>query len=214
MTGDSTDSGGAITAALDPVLLIPAAGASRRMGPTDKLMQPVAGLPLLRRQVRRALATGCPVHVTLSAQHPARGAALADLAHPLLGSEIIDGRAGMSVSLRHGARVALDQGRPLVVVLPDMPDIDTPHLRAFITAAQRRPTGVTRAATCDGLPGHPVWLPAHLLARVLDTAEGDTGAAPVLRGHDVTLFRLPGQRARTDLDTPEAWANWRTTPPT
>ncbi|WP_412506377.1 NTP transferase domain-containing protein, partial [Roseovarius sp. SYSU LYC5161] len=49
----------------DLVILLPAAGASARMEGPDKLLEPVDGMPLLRRQVLMALATGAPVLVTL-----------------------------------------------------------------------------------------------------------------------------------------------------
>lgn len=45
-----------------PILIL-AAGASRRMCGQDKLLQVVDGMPLLRRQVLMAQATGHPVCV-------------------------------------------------------------------------------------------------------------------------------------------------------
>ena len=38
---------------------------------------------------------------------------------------------------------------------------------------------------------------------------GDSGARDILRTHPVRHVALPGLRATTDLDTPEAWAAWR-----
>ena len=40
-------------------ILIPAAGGSTRMRGRDKLLEDVGGTPLLARQVRVALSTGC-----------------------------------------------------------------------------------------------------------------------------------------------------------
>lgn len=50
-------------------LVIPAAGASRRMGDRDKLLEPVDGFPLLRGVAVRALAVSDDVIVTLSLIH-------------------------------------------------------------------------------------------------------------------------------------------------
>ncbi|MGB4829467.1 MAG: NTP transferase domain-containing protein, partial [Paracoccaceae bacterium] len=44
-----------------PDILILAAGASSRMGPGDKLTEPVAGRPMLAHLAGQALATGAPV---------------------------------------------------------------------------------------------------------------------------------------------------------
>ncbi|MBD3765962.1 MAG: NTP transferase domain-containing protein, partial [Rhodobacterales bacterium] len=49
------------------------------MGGRDKLMEPVAGEPLLRRVARVAWASGAPVIVVLPPDRPARAAALAGL---------------------------------------------------------------------------------------------------------------------------------------
>mgnify|MGYP006910720262 CR=1 FL=1 len=38
---------------------------------------------------------------------------------------------------------------------------------------------------------------------------GDQGARALLKTVSVHDIALPGQRALTDLDTPEAWAAWR-----
>ncbi|MCB1394509.1 MAG: NTP transferase domain-containing protein, partial [Rhodobacteraceae bacterium] len=54
-----------------------AAGASRRMAGRDKLLEPVDGAPLLRRQARAAVAAGTgPVAVTLPPDDRTRRAAL------------------------------------------------------------------------------------------------------------------------------------------
>ena len=63
----------------DVTIIIPAAGASSRMGGRDKLLEEVEGVPLLRRQVLRAAETGCEVIVALPPGGRARLAALAGL---------------------------------------------------------------------------------------------------------------------------------------
>jgi CTP:molybdopterin cytidylyltransferase MocA len=39
--------------------------------------------------------------------------------------------------------------------------------------------------------------------------EGDEGARGILRDGEIHPVPLPGQRALTDLDTPEEWEAWR-----
>ncbi|EAR50570.1 hypothetical protein OG2516_04501 [Oceanicola granulosus HTCC2516] len=189
-----------------PLVLIPAAGASRRMGGRDKLLEPVAGVALLARQAARAAATGWPVLVTLPPDRPARAAVLEGVGTLV----VADAAEGMAASLRAGAAEALRRrAEGMLVLLPDMPEITTDDLLAL--AAARRPGDlVLRAATEDGRAGHPVWFDEALLAEFAGLA-GDEGAAPIVSAHRDALRLVPlaGERARLDLDTPEAWAAWR-----
>ncbi len=186
------------------LIAIPAAGASSRMRGADKLMQKVGGVPLLARQTERALATGYPVFVTVSKDHPVRQTALPQ--HANLRIEVIDGAEGMSLSLRRAIARAGD-AEGLMVHLPDMPDLETQDLTQMIGAFAAAPDQVHRAASSVGHPGHPVIFP-HRLFAALSNLSGDTGGKEILKTEEVRLHPLPGQRALTDLDTPEAWAAW------
>lgn len=189
-------------------VLIPAAGAARRMRGRDKLVEEVAGEPVLRRLARAALQAGLgPVAVTLRASSdPARRAALEGLAVTVL--EVRDAAEGMAASLRAGAEWAQGQGVAGLFVCPaDMPAIRAGDFAAL--AAAFRPDGPPlRAASADGRPGHPVLFPAALLAR-LQVLRGDSGARAVLEAFAPQLVRLADDRALIDLDTPEDWAAWR-----
>ncbi len=193
-------------------ILIPAAGASRRMLGRDKLLEDVDGQPLLARAVRTALATGAEVFVTLpfGPQGAARRAALQGLGVVLIA--VPDPTEGMAASLRAGAAAHRD-GRPLMILLPDLPDLEASDLSAMIAAYVDGPTEpVLRASSEDGAWGHPVILPARLIP-TLAQVRGDQGARALLAGVPVRPFPLPGTRAITDLDTPEAWAEWRASRP-
>ena len=61
-------------------ILILAAGSSSRMRGGDKLLEEVAGMPLLARITRAALDTGLPVTVALPPDRPARAGVLDGLA--------------------------------------------------------------------------------------------------------------------------------------
>lgn len=192
-----------------PLILLPAAGASSRMGPLrDKLTEDLDGEPLLRNRTRMALATRCPVLVTLPPDRPARLAALeglaAEIAFPEAAAE------GMSASLRAGAEQAARTGRALMVLPADMPEITLADLQLLLEAFRADPSRIHRGAGADGRPGHPVLLPADLLAEAAQL-RGDQGAKPLLRAHAarISLHALPEAHALTDLDTPEAWERWR-----
>jgi len=188
------------------LILIPAAGAARRMRGRDKLLEPVAGQPLLRRVAEAAAATGAPVLVTLPEGDRARRAALDGTG---VTRQEIDGTEGMAASIRAGVQAARIAGaRGLLVMLADMPEIDSAMLTTLIAGFAADPAQVLRAAAADGTPGNPVVIPARLFP-ALEGVTGDAGARQVVTREAPRLCPLPGRAALTDLDTPEDWADWR-----
>ncbi len=189
-------------------ILILAAGASARMAPSDKLLEPVAGQPLLRRVAQRALDAGVPVVVVLPPDRPLRAAALEGLAlHPVIAAEA---RQGMAASLRAGM-AALPKGATGVMILPaDMPAITAQDLRQMIARHEVAPARILRGATAEGREGHPALFPADLFG-ALGTVTGDEGGRSVLAAHRdrVERIALPDDHAVLDLDTPEDWAAFR-----
>lgn len=202
-------------AMLDIAIVIPAAGASRRMRGKDKLLQIVDGQPLLRRQVKVALATGAHVVVTLPDHAHPRAAVLQGL--PVQIISVPDSNLGMSASLRRGIGMLrgngiLPRGFRAAMILPaDMPELTTADLQAVMQAFdnQAHPT-LQQGTSANGTPGHPVLFPADCFMALM-AVSGDQGARQVLRHnkHRLRYVTLPGEHALIDLDTPEAWAEWR-----
>ncbi|SER43141.1 CTP:molybdopterin cytidylyltransferase MocA [Tranquillimonas rosea] len=188
-----------------PALLLLAAGAGARMRGRDKLLEEIDGVPLLRRQAEAACSTGAPVIVALPRDAPARVAALDGM--PVSRVEVEDAASGMAASLV-AACAAAPEARGVMIVLCDMPELTGADLSALIAGWDGE--AILRAAAEDGTPGHPVIFPADLRPELL-ALRGDTGARDVLRRHAgrIVTMPLPGRRAVTDLDTPEAWEAWR-----
>lgn len=194
-------------------LVIPAAGASRRMGDRDKLLEPVDGRPLLRGVAERALAVSADVIVTLpDLAHP-RAKVLEGLSLRLV--PVPDAGTGMSASLRHAA-IAVPETAQGVMILPaDMPDLTADDLRHVVRAFDdANGEFLVQATGADGTPGHPVMFPATLMSG-FTTLTGDEGARTILQANRHRLIRvaLPGDNALTDLDTPDAWTLWRANNP-
>ncbi len=189
----------------DLTIVIPAAGASSRMGGADKLLITIDGVPLVRRTALRALAACPQVLITLRENDGARLQVLHDL--PVQIVPIPDAAIGLSASLRRAA--AQGQGR-LMILPADMPDLTPEDLTRLIQSSDAAPDTLWRACGQDGIPGHPVIFPANLRA-AFATLHGDHGARPILlaNAHRLQTLVLPGQHALTDLDTPEAWQEWR-----
>ncbi|MCV6824346.1 MULTISPECIES: NTP transferase domain-containing protein [Halocynthiibacter] len=190
-------------------ILIPAAGASRRMGDRDKLLEPVFGEPILRRVVKRAQATGALVIVTVPALDHPRMAALKGV--DVVTLPVPDAATGMAASFRVAQAELPKSIQSLLIALPDMPDITGEDMALMLNAFTAFPDQpILRAATEDGRPGHPVLLP-NWCFKVLSKLEGDTGAKSILKAqaNRVALLPLCDERAIRDLDTPENWAAWR-----
>ena len=90
-----------------------------------------------------------------------------------------------------------------------MPDLTAADLAQLIDAFNETPEQILRGSA-NGMPGHPVILPIHLMPELMQLT-GDEGARSVLQRHAalIRLIALPDQHALTDLDTPEDWARWR-----
>lgn len=188
-----------------------AAGASSRMRGRDKLLEDAEGEPLLARQLRVAARTGAPVLVALPPGGGERrrlvGAAGAEAV------TVTDAELGMGHSIAALAAAAeRRRAEGLLLLLADMPELTTADLEALLKASAASPDAVVRAAAEDGRPGHPVVFPRRLFA-ALQALTGDRGARSVLaQAPEARLVRLPGERALTDLDTPESWEAWRKRP--
>lgn len=191
---------------MSAAILLLAAGASRRMRGADKLLEPVAGEPLLRRQARAALATGAPVVATLPPGAAARRAVLEGLDLRIV--EVPDAAEGMGASIRAGVAALPEGASGVLLLLADLPELGAGDLAAMLARHAAAPGAVLRATSADGRPGHPVVFPARLFP-ALAALRGDAGARAVLEGAAVVPVPLPDARATTDLDTPEAWAEWR-----
>ncbi|WP_116082170.1 NTP transferase domain-containing protein [Tropicimonas sp. IMCC34011] len=194
-------------------LLILAAGASRRMAGRDKLIEPVDGVPLLRRTASEALAasraTGSgPVTVLLPGLDHPRAEVLDRL--DVARMEVPDHAEGMGATIRTGAAAFPDAPR-LLILLGDMPEIGREDIASVLSAPGEAPDAlVWRGSTEDGRQGHPILFDASLIPHLLRLSGDDGGRAAVTAaGERLHLVHLPGRRARRDLDTPEDWSAWR-----
>ena len=194
-----------------PILIL-AAGQSSRMGGRDKLLEDVQGQPLLRRQAKMALATKAPVFVALGDQSRARASVIGEL--PVTVLYVPEAVEGLSATMR-GAVAQMPKVAAFMVILGDLVALETSDLQAVIAARKTNPDYlIWRGATQDGKPGHPIIFDASLRAEFA-LLSGDQGGDAIIKPRvaQTYLVKLPGQRARFDLDTPQAWDAWRKTIP-
>lgn len=190
-------------------ILLLAAGASRRMQGRDKLMEHVDGMPLLRRQAMRACTTGLQVYVTLPPAPHSRYEALAGV--DVAGVPVPNASDGMNASMTAGLGALPETVQAVMILLADMPDITENDINTVLQAVDfKSKTLIWRATTCKGDAGHPIVFHAQLIPELM-ALSGDRGGHAVVRANTAwtKYVHLPDEHARTDLDTPEAWAAWR-----
>lgn len=188
-----------------------AAGASSRMRGADKLLEAVGGLALLRHAAKALAASQADeIVVVLRPGDDARREALSGLSIRIV--ENPQAAEGMGASIRAGMAAISPKADAALIALADMPDIGAADIDALIAAYDAEEgREIIRAAAEDGAPGNPV-LFGRRFFEPLRALEGDEGARGILAAHAdlIRLIPLKANAARTDLDTPEDWAAWRT----
>ncbi len=186
-----------------------AAGGARRFG-AQKLVQPLAGTPIVRLSAENLLAGGArSLTVVLGREAAAVRAALSGLPARF----VVNRRyaAGLAGSLRAGIRALPPEAGGALVALGDQPDVRADVVAALL-AAFRTGAGPIVAPSYRGFRGNPVLFHCSLFPELL-RLRGDAGARTLLadrpdRVHLVP-FELPPPRG---VDTPadqrrleEAW---------
>lgn len=182
--------------------LLLAAGLSRRMGGTNKLLATVSGRPLVRIAAEAALASRAHELVVVTGHEAAAvEAALAGLAYRAAHNP--DFVEGMATSLRAGIGSLGSDIDGTVVLLADMPAVTAAAIDAVIAALA---PGVIVVPTFGGVRGNPVgWWRDYFVE--LAAQSGDRGGRDVISRHPEDVREIALDRGvALDVDTPEALA--------
>jgi len=181
-----------------------AAGQSRRMGPVNKLLADIEGVPMVLRVVDAALASRArPVVVVVG--HEAERVRQSLSGRDVTVVENPDYAGGLSTSLRRGISALGDEVDGALVLLGDMPRIGAGHLDRLIAAFD--PAG--EAAICvpvfGGKRGNPVLWGRRFFAELQDIA-GDVGARHLIGEHadSVAEIEMGDEGVLIDVDSPAA----------
>jgi len=183
-----------------------AAGRSSRMGGPNKLLAMFDDVPLVRRSAERALASkAASLTIVIGHQGERVRDALAGL--PV---RFVDNPAyasGLAGSLKTGIATLPATAGGALVLLGDMPEIETRDIDRLIAAFESSANAAIVRATHDGKRGNPVILPRSVFDYVA-TIEGDTGARHIVEARIADVIDVEiGRSASIDVDTPDAMAS-------
>ena len=194
-----------LAASLLPVgAVVLAAGASSRMGGSQKLLLEFDGRPMVRHAIEAASNGGChQVVVVYAAQ---------DVASAVDGAaELVfnpEAAAGMSTSLRHGLAALRTDMEAALIVLGDQPLVGSRSVAALLRSWRRE--GARPAVAMAASQPATRWTPPVVLARELwpelEQLHGDQGARQLLDGHPELLDIVPAAGRPDDIDTPDDYA--------
>lgn len=188
--------------------LVLAAGRSTRMG-SNKLLEHLNDRPLVRHVVYAALASHArPVVVVTGHQESEIHQALAscDVSYTS-NPHYAD---GLSTSLKAGVASLSSSCEGVLILLGDMPLIDSSLIDRMIERFKVSPSALAFVPTHKGEWGNPVLLTRRLFDQVA-SLEGDAGARKLLMAHRDSVIEVPVESDSIflDLDTPEALAKAR-----
>jgi molybdenum cofactor cytidylyltransferase len=191
------------SAALKVQILILAAGQSRRMGPKNKLLEDLAGKPVIAHVADAAQASRASgITVVTGYEHDKIEDALKARGHTFVNNP---GYAlGLSSSLKTGIANLPEHIDGALICLGDMPFVTSDEIDQVIDAFRAAGPGTICLPTVHGKSGNPVLLPRSLFSELLDL-EGDVGAKGVVEQHPDAIVRvdLNSQSALVDIDTEE-----------
>lgn len=189
--------------------LVLAAGRSSRMGvDRNKLLEPIAGKPLVAWPIEALREAGVdPILVVTGHEADALRSALAGLGCGFLANP--GWEQGMGSSIACGAREAAERRADgLLVCVGDLPALRAGDV-AGLLAAFRGPEVIV-VPVHAGRRGHPVLFGAMFFEE-LAALTGDAGGRPVLDSHPEAVFEVEvaSDAILRDVDSPQELSTWR-----
>ncbi len=188
--------------------VILAAGRSQRMGPSNKLLMEIEGVPLIRRTVSalRAASVGQVVvvtgHMDAEVRRALDGLNVTVVHNPRYAD-------GLSTSLKAGIGALAPDVAAAVIGLGDMPAVTTAHVNQLIAAFDPEADRAIGVPVHDGKRGNPV-LWARRFFEDMQGVSGDVGAKALIGANESLVYEVEFEDTAvlTDLDTPEQWSDY------
>ncbi|HEX4371407.1 MAG TPA: NTP transferase domain-containing protein, partial [Rhizomicrobium sp.] len=193
--------------------VILAAGNSSRMRSgdqgTNKLLQPLAGRPMLRHVAEAALASAVSDVVVVTGNEKA-GVTMALRGLPVTFADNPDYSKGLSTSLISGLNALPEDCDGAVILLGDMPAVDSHLLDRLIAAFDPSEDRAIIVASHGGRRGNPVLWARRFFAEMRELS-GDAGARALFAPYAglVCEVEAGSDAPLTDIDTQEALSVYR-----
>ena len=194
-----------MTSQLKIAAIVLAAGQSRRMGPVNKLLMEIEGVPMVERVLLAIQAAGVEKTIVVAGFESDR------IEERLSGYDVEfvwneNFEAGMGSSLAVGA-AALAENRfdGILVCLGDLPYLKKDSIGKVIDAFKKAKGEKIVAPCFEGKRGHPVIFPSHY-KKPLEGLQGDAGARALIQQEAQNLLELDLSEEGTirDMDTADA----------
>lgn len=186
--------------------IILAAGQSRRMGETNKLLADIGGVPMVARVADQVLASQAgPVICVLGHEAGRVRAALAGRDITLV--ENPDYAQGLSTSLKRGIAAIPEDADGAVVSLGDMPQVTPDVIDRLIAAFDPIEGRAICVPTAQGQRGNPVLWGRDFFEDIAEIT-GDKGAREIIDANPESTVEvdMTGEGVLLDIDEPKALA--------
>jgi len=182
-----------------------AAGQSRRMGPINKLLAEIDGVPMLNRVIDGVLGSKAGPTIVVTGHEEARVRQAigrrrkVDLVHNP------DYAQGLSTSLAQGIAALPENADGVLVCLGDMPRVSAKVIDRLIDAFNPREGRAICVPTHLGKRGNPVLFGRRFFAEMM-VVSGDVGARHLIGEHTevVAEVETADDAVLLDVDSPDA----------
>ena len=187
--------------------IVLAGGRSSRMAPRNKLLEPVENKAIVARVAEAAMASGADPVIVVTGFDAARiEQALRGLKMTIVHNDAF--AQGLSTSLRTGLGAVPPDSNGALILLGDMPGVESSVLRALMAAFTG--AGAICVPVHQGRRGNPVLWGRDYFAEMMGLS-GDVGAKHILALHQecVTEVAVESDGIFADVDTQDDLARLR-----
>ena len=187
-----------------------AAGRSERMGPNNKLLLNVDGIPLVRKSAINIL------NSNVTSMTVVTGFDENKIVNALSGLNVnfvknINFREGLSSSLKAGLANITPTPSAVIICLADMPKIQPEHINQLIENFDPLKGWEICIPTNNGKRGNPVLIGSRFFPYIFETS-GDFGAKQVIKQHSdkIVEVEIGTSDIHFDIDTQDEYENFTT----
>ena len=187
-----------------------AAGRSERMGPNNKLLLNVDGIPLVRKSAINIL------NSNVTSMTVVTGFDENKIVNALSGLNVnfvknINFREGLSSSLKAGLANITPTPSAVIICLADMPKIQPEHINRLIENFDPLKGWEICIPTSNGKRGNPVLIGSRFFPHIFETS-GDFGAKDVMKQHPdkIVEVEIGTSDIHFDIDTKDEYENFTT----